>query len=438
VKRNAFVILLLAFAASILAPPTATAFGQYGDFWYVSDGSAITIFLYDGPGGSEVIPSTIAELPVTTIANGTFHQCTTLTSVEIPASVTNVGSLAFSCCTSLTAINVDPGNTSYTSVAGVLIRYDTDTLVCCPAGRTGDYMLPFGITAIGDDAFFFCSTLTRVTITSFVTNIGQRAFGRCDNLARVNIPDSVTTIGDGAFASCTSLTSVTIPDSVTTIGADAYYGCSGLTNVIIGASVTAIGEYSFASCSNLSRIVIPDNITTIADYTFGHCTSLTNISIGSSVTNIGNYAFDSCSKLAGVTIPDSVTAIGGGAFFSCISLTSVYFRVAPPTAGSSVFTSAPATLYYLPAYASSWPATYADRPTKLWNPAFTGTAQAAGAISCTVTGSPPIPIALEATTNLATGLWVRLCTTNLANNSIILHDPDSSSHPARFYRIVGP
>ncbi|MDD5706948.1 MAG: hypothetical protein PHR35_13580 [Kiritimatiellae bacterium] len=62
----------------------------------------------------------------------------------------------------------------------------------------------------------------------------------------------------------------------------------------------------------------------------------------------------------------------------------------------------------------------------------------AGAVSCTVTGSPPIPIAIEATTNLATGPWLRLCTTNLTATSLEIHDPDTSSHPARFYRLIGP
>ena len=42
----------------------------------------------------------------------------------------------------------------------------------------------------------------------------------------VEIPDSVTAIGDHAFWDCSSLTSIVIPDSVTAIGDYAFVWCS--------------------------------------------------------------------------------------------------------------------------------------------------------------------------------------------------------------------
>ena len=45
------------------------------------------------------------------------------------------------------------------------------------------------------------------------------------DIKRIIIGDGVTTIAGHAFYYCRSLTSVTIPNSVTTIGEVAFYGC---------------------------------------------------------------------------------------------------------------------------------------------------------------------------------------------------------------------
>ena len=45
------------------------------------------------------------------------------------------------------------------------------------------------------------------------------------NAESYTIPPSVTAIGNEAFSSCESLTSITIPQSVAAIGDYAFYGC---------------------------------------------------------------------------------------------------------------------------------------------------------------------------------------------------------------------
>ena len=127
------------------------------------------------------------------------------------------------------------------------------------------------LTMIGDYAFYFCSSLTSVTIPDSVTTIGESAFGACSNLTRVTIPDSVMTIGEGAFCDCSSLTSITIPDSVTTIGNGAFALCTSLTSVTIPDSVTTIGNSAFAYCSSLTSVTIPDSVTTIGNLAFYDC-----------------------------------------------------------------------------------------------------------------------------------------------------------------------
>ena len=61
--------LLALLGCILLSTPLAATAQQFGDFTYSSDGSAITITGYTGPGGAVTIPATIVGLPVTTIGD---------------------------------------------------------------------------------------------------------------------------------------------------------------------------------------------------------------------------------------------------------------------------------------------------------------------------------------------------------------------------------
>ena len=123
---------------------------------------------------------------------------------------------------------------------------------------------------MGDSAFFYCSSLTSITIPDSVTSIGYFAFGSCTSLTSITIPDSVTSIGDSAFFNCASLTNITISNSVVSIGAEAFGGCRSLTSIDIPDSVTSIGAYAFRDCLNLKTITIPDSVTSIGDFALGY------------------------------------------------------------------------------------------------------------------------------------------------------------------------
>ena len=322
---------------------------------------------------------------VTTIGDGAFYDCSSLTNVTIPDSVTTIGDYAFYCCYSLQEFKG-----KFASEDGRCLIIDGTLISFAPAGLT-EYTIPDSVTTIGWGAFDGCSSLTSVTIPDSVTTIGNYAFFDCDSLTSVTIPDSVTTIGYGVFSWCSNLQEFkskfasedgrcliidgtlnsfapaglieyTIPYSVTTIGSYPFYGCSSLTSVTIPDSVTTIGDGAFRGCSSLQEFkskfasedcrcliidgvlnsfapaglteyTIPDSVTTIGNYAFAECSSLTSAIIGDSVTTIGYDAFYNCSSLTSVTIGDSVTSIGYAAFYDCESLTSVYCKATTPPAG---------------------------------------------------------------------------------------------------------
>lgn len=107
------------------------------------------------------------------------------------------------------------------------------------------------ISIIGTQAFYQCSSLTRVYIPSTITTIGQNAFARA-GLTSVTIPDSVTSIDDGAFSNCQSLGGAYISTGLTTIPESMFETCTAMTNVTIPSSVTSIGNWAFSDCGRLT------------------------------------------------------------------------------------------------------------------------------------------------------------------------------------------
>ena len=184
--------------------------------------------------------------------------------------------------------------------------------------------------------YVYRNAIRKVELGSGVTSIGDQAFFVCSSLSSITIPDSVTSISSSAFQSCATLSSITIPNSVTSIGNKAFGLCVSLSSITIPNSVTSIGSGAFNACYCLSSITLPDSVTSIGSSAFENCSSLSSITIPNSVTSIGNKAFGLCVSLSSITIPNSVTSIGSSAFQNCYGVAHLYFLpTTPPSVSNS-------------------------------------------------------------------------------------------------------
>ena len=333
--------------------------------------------------------STLANVELTTgeaIDDYLFADCTSLKNIILPATVTEIGAGAFSGCNQLTGVAVAEdsalaviGHNAFSGCSkfkGISVVGETITGFVVPATVSfiGDYAfegcaitaLDFaedGVLArIGYKVFADCTSLTTVTIPSYIDTVDFDAFNGCSQLSTVKIPAELVRalanaktqngtsaiktleITSGALVDCyyiremSNLESLIIGATVEYVDNRAFEGCSKLNNITvsdenatyvsignclvekatgtlvlgtvnaeIGADVKIISSYAFA-CSNIAKIAIPANVELIESFAFSSCRSLAEITIESSATVIENAAFDGCDGVEKATIPANAIA----------------------------------------------------------------------------------------------------------------------------------
>ena len=145
-----------------------------------------------------------------------------------------------------------------------------------------------------------------------VIGIGTQAFYYCNTITSLSIPETVTSIGDYAFAGCSFLTAIDLPATVRTLGYGAFYGCERLASLSfepsysLGLSLEEIPEACFWGCAALTEVTIPAHIEVVGKAAFFGCSNLTTLVVEEGVKEIRAQAFQNLSKLTSVTLPDGI------------------------------------------------------------------------------------------------------------------------------------
>lgn len=179
-----------------------------------------------------------------------------------------------------------------------------------------------GVTAVGNNAFTACQSVTSISLPNSLTRIGNYAFAS-NGIKSISIPGSVKAIGEYAFSSCVLLTSVTLLNGVEIIG-DGAFSYTPLTSIIFPSSVTDIGSSAFLSVKNLASVTFLGEISSIGERAFKG-TGITSVVIPESVKNLGAGSFENCTKLTSLLIDNDLYNKSGSAAFPGCPLSTITF-----------------------------------------------------------------------------------------------------------------
>lgn len=272
---------------------------------------------------------------VTTIGDGAFMDCTSLTTITLPYFIARIGNSAFENCTALATFTTMDGADKKTAA----------------------------LRTIGDRAFFGNTSLNNVDLntTKGVNTIGVSAFENCGQLATINL-SGVTRFAEGVFRNAKALKSVTMSASASIyVGQEAFRNCVTLSDItariaaaddgafrncislraitFVSSGIEYIGSNAFNGCVLIQKVSIPSSVVAIGDSAFDGCRGITSLTFESNETlqTIGYSAFGGCSLLTRVILPSSLVELNASAFYGCSDLKYVEFGENIQTVGEDAF-----------------------------------------------------------------------------------------------------
>lgn len=275
---------------SLVVPDSVTtiapfAFYSCTSLTNVSLPSTVTTLQNFAFGACSSLSSLVLPANLATVGPLALSGCANLGEITVPKSVKTIGAGAFSSNSKMQSIQVEAGSTTFSSVDGVLFDKNQLTLIQFPAGRTGSYSVPAGVTKV-QDAAFKGANIQSVSLPVSISRLGDQAFNTCPNLKSLNFQGNAPVEGASLFVNSKI---VTLYVTFSATGWGATYG---------GRPVQVLNPLlSVGTISSADRAVeFPFSINSATDqsYIIEACTDLLNpvwVSIGSAPTVLGSGTF---------------------------------------------------------------------------------------------------------------------------------------------------
>lgn len=238
--------------------------------------------------------------------------------------------------------------------------------------------LPSGVTAVKNNAFDSCMSLSSVRLNEGLKAIDTSAFRYTPCLTELTIPETVETIGACAFQAA-GIQYMFIPETVNHIEDSSFLGVDTICYSGAAVSVDNFGaanmhQYSDSNmcdiCKNtveyvpytikeasfieqgrcsipetferngicykvvkiaagayennrdITSLELPDSLVCIESSAFADCAGLKSVKLNDTLEKIGEYTFARCIAIEEIVIPDKISAIYG-CFSGCTSLQTI-------------------------------------------------------------------------------------------------------------------
>lgn len=286
--------------------------------------------------------------PCDSIREGTFSDCPNLTKITIGEGLKYIGYGAFS-NSPVKEANLPStlrdissyaflGYSSYCPFINDIqpenhIRYIGKVAYLCVDRDLEEYTIKEGTVTLADNLFESWQGTT-FHIPASVEQIGNKAFAGTPIKTLPEMP-GLKRIGDEAFYGCKNLKKLTIPETVEYIGGRAFYGCSNIWSLTYNA-INAECESFMEPNAPLEKIVIGDKVRLLPRGLFGG-KEFTEVTLPACLERIDDFAFSGCKNLTTINLSDSIRYIGEGAFYGCSSLKNIHWPLRLTTIGNDAF-----------------------------------------------------------------------------------------------------